>query len=75
MEGSFGGERGQVLMWWHDDESRDVMHMSFYKWVQTVVIAMERSVLPYNAVGGYDEYEAVLREVNPGYPKMGSAGE
>ena len=42
--GSFGGSLGQVLMFNHDWENRDIEYPSFRAWLATVVVALEEDV-------------------------------
>ena len=55
VEGSFGGERGQVLRFWHDWEDRSIVAPSIQSWLEHFVIALETGVLRWN-----EEEEMVL---------------
>lgn len=69
MAGMFGGKPGQILYYWHDDNSREIIHESFYKWLETVVLAMEKDLMYYcQPNADYDDYLEFLELNNPGYP-------
>lgn len=77
MAGSFGGVKGQVLEFNHDYESREIHHASFAKWLESVVRGFEEGMLEYDDEGMQpvdEEYDALLAELNPGYPVSAWAG-
>ena len=69
LAGSFNGEIGQIIEFWHASADRDITHQSFYKWLETLVLAMESGVLPYDDNDDYyDEFKVLEAKNNPGYP-------
>lgn len=72
LVGSFGGQPGQVLRFWHDDKERSIVHRSFDAWLQTFVEALEEAMLTTD--GGYvcvpddEAYVAFVAARNAGYP-------
>jgi cell wall assembly regulator SMI1 len=78
LAGSFNGKVGQILIFYHDWELRKIFHESFYKWLETVVIALEGNFLPYGDSPtyntDYDKYEEFLKKNNLGYPIKTEAG-
>ena len=72
MEGSFGGKKGQILSIWTDDIHRDIFHESFFMWLETVIIALERGLFRGDEddtrLQEYETYSELEREINPGYP-------
>ena len=72
LEGSFTEVKGQILLFLNDDAIREVFHSSFYKWLETVVIALERGLFRGDEddtrLQEYETYSELEREINPGYP-------
>lgn len=67
-KGFLNGKPGQVIDYWHDEYSRDIIHESFYKWLETVVLAMESGTIYYGQDGEYSDYLDFRARINPGYP-------
>jgi cell wall assembly regulator SMI1 len=78
MEGSFGGQVGQVLEFNHDYEARDIQFPSFAKWLETTVEAFEAGLFEYGDYGmepvDDEQYQAVRKRISPGYPVKQKAG-
>jgi cell wall assembly regulator SMI1 len=75
--GSFGGIKGQVIVWNHDYESRPIEHIDFHHWLQTLVEGLERGYLVHDDGYGMqptEEFDAMYAEINPGYPIDNDAG-
>jgi cell wall assembly regulator SMI1 len=74
--GSFGGVKGQILVWNHDYESRPIEYADFDHWLQTVVEACEQGYLEDGDYGmePTEEFDALYARINPGYPKENKAG-
>jgi cell wall assembly regulator SMI1 len=75
--GSFGGVPGQVLMFNHDWENRDIEYPSFHAWLATVVEALEAGMFEYGEYGMQpvdDAWDALCAVRNPGYPIEHDAG-
>lgn len=72
IEGSFGGKKGQIISMWSDDTPRTIIHPNFYKWLETVVLALEKGFFTGDEsdkhLDSYDNYLELLKENNPGYP-------
>jgi cell wall assembly regulator SMI1 len=69
--GHFSGKAGQILYYWHDDNSRKVTHENFDKWLETIVLAMEKGIVYYCQEDmDNEEYNDFVVENNPGYPLM-----
>jgi cell wall assembly regulator SMI1 len=70
-EGSFGGKRGQILWFIHDDDHHTILHESMTKWIETVVTLLENP--SFTDEEGIDPeaygFLAAEKQVNPGYPK------
>jgi cell wall assembly regulator SMI1 len=77
LAGSFGGTKGQIIVWNHDYEARPVEHVDFEHWLQTLVEALERGYLvdddPYG-MQPTEEFDDLYKEINPGYPIDNEAG-
>lgn len=77
------GDRGQLIVVWHDDATREVTYRDLDAWLETYVTALEAGVLhkmsDEDAIGasersgeegpGYARWVAYHAEHNPGYPK------
>ena len=78
LAGSFNGKVGQILVFYHDWELRTIFHESFYKWLETVIIALEGNFLPHYDSPTYrtdmGKYEEFLEKNNPNYPIETEAG-
>ena len=76
--GSFGGQPGQVLKFWHDDKERPIAYPSFDAWLRTFVEALEEAMLVTDdrfVVPLHDDsYAAFVAARNPGYPIPAEAG-
>lgn len=70
LVGSFGGKPNQIITYWHDSDVREILHESFYKWLETVVKACAIGLYTDDEWYGfdYDKYEAFAKENNPGHP-------
>lgn len=72
MAGSFDGIKGQILYVDGEDTPRIIMHSSIAKWLETVVIALESGIITgdedVETVVSIEEYQELLKELNPGYP-------
>jgi cell wall assembly regulator SMI1 len=72
LVGSFGGQPGQILKFWHDDKERTIVHRSFDAWLQTFVEALEEAMLTtddrYVCALDDEAYVAFVTAHNPGYP-------
>ena len=71
--GVYDNKPGQVVSFWSDEIGSDaIMHPSFYKWLETTVLALEQSLfVGYKgdtSLEDYDAYYALVQENNPGYP-------
>jgi cell wall assembly regulator SMI1 len=78
LNGSFGGQPGQILKFWHDDKERPIVHSSFDAWLQTFVAALEADMLTtddrFVRPVDDDAYDAFVAARNPGYPIAVEAG-
>jgi cell wall assembly regulator SMI1 len=74
--GSFGGTKGQIIVWNHDYEARPIEHADFQHWLQTIVEALEHGYLEDGDYGmePTEEFDALYKEINPGYPIDNKAG-
>lgn len=76
--GHFDGAKGQILEFNHDYESREINYASFGKWLETTVQGLEQGLLEYNEEDGVqavdERFDALLAELNPGYPISKWAG-
>ena len=75
--GSFGGKKGQIIVWNHDYEARPVEHVDFDHWLQTLVEALEKGFLVDDDPYGWqptEEFDALYAEINLGYPIENEAG-
>jgi cell wall assembly regulator SMI1 len=74
--GSFGGTKGQIIVWNHDYEARPIEHVDFHHWLQTIVEALEHDYLEDGDYGmePTEEFDALYKEINPGYPIDNDAG-
>lgn len=72
LVGSFGGQPGQVLKFWHDDKERPIVYPSFEAWLNTFVEALEEAQLTtddrYVCALRDESYDAFVASRNPGYP-------
>jgi cell wall assembly regulator SMI1 len=71
--GSFGGTKGQIIVWNHDYESRPIEYADFHHWLQTIVEALEHGYLNSDMRPTRD-FDAFYKEINPGYPIDNDAG-
>jgi len=69
MQGSFEGKVGQVD---GDEPQRNIMHENFAKWLETIVVALERRLFTGDEGSGrfiwLNNYIQLLYEINPDYP-------
>jgi cell wall assembly regulator SMI1 len=74
LAGSFGGVKGQILEFLHDDFPINVHYESFQKWVETLVETLEHNLVSYDKYGlntiVNEEYAKLFNKINPGYPKF-----
>jgi cell wall assembly regulator SMI1 len=73
LQGVFDGKPNQIVSFWSDALGGDlIMHESFYKWLETVVMALEKGFFTEDeddrSLADYDNYYKLLSENNPGYP-------
>lgn len=88
LAGSFGGQPGQVIEFWHNDPDRHIYFDSFSKWLETIVLAIERGY--QNHSGNYRRedaeafklveeddriFEQAYADINPGFPLIHTADE
>ena len=71
--GVYDNKPGQIVSYWNDAIGCDeIIHPSFYKWLETVVIALERGLFTGDEddsrLQEYESYDTLIRENNPGYP-------
>jgi cell wall assembly regulator SMI1 len=75
LAGSFDGVQGQIIQFWHDDEYREILCRSFYKWLETIVVAYEsRKSWLSGEDDKYDTFKEFWKERNSGYPIEHEAG-
>lgn len=68
--GHFNGTLGQILYYWHDDNSREIIHESFAKCLETIVLSMQNGTYYYRQENSdYSDYLGFSEQNNPGYPK------
>lgn len=72
LDGSFGGQKGQVLEFWHADTDRDIVAPSFDAWLESFVASLEAGLWAeedgdFQPVDD-DELDAFLAKKLPGYP-------
>lgn len=72
LAGLYNGKKGQIISW--GETYTEILHESFYKWLETVVIAFEKNMFVENEDEELQSekgvYESFLSENNPGYPKF-----
>lgn len=68
LEGTFTGQKGQLLEFWHDDYGRDVLYPSFEDYLETLVKYFESEVWQKDEKYWIVEKDYITRH-NPGYPK------
>lgn len=68
LEGTFTGQKGQLLEFWHDDYDRDVLYPSFEDYLETLVRCFEQEVWQKDEEFWGVEKDYITRH-NPGYPK------
>jgi cell wall assembly regulator SMI1 len=69
--GSFSGEKGQLLEFWHTDHDRTVLAPSFDGFLTAYVDSLEAGVWTYDDENGLDDggmFEPFLAARFPGYP-------
>ena len=73
MAGSFGGQPGQILEFWHDEDDRTIAYPNIEAWLRCFVEGLEANMyrdedgdLP---VKDDDAWDALCAKVCPGYPK------
>ena len=71
--GVYDNKPGQVVSCWSDEIGSDaIMHPSFYKWLETTVLALEQGLFTGyrddTSLEDYDAYYSLVEENNPGYP-------
>lgn len=78
LDGAFGGQPGQVLRFYHDDERRDIEYPSFAAWLTTTVTAFEQDLFELDQYGMQPSDSAAMRalqrRLSPGYPIKKKAG-
>lgn len=72
FEGSFGGKPGQIIEFWHDWDSRDILCPDFYKWLEELVLYFERGL--YSEEDSDLELWDYMAANIPGYPINNSVG-
>jgi len=78
MGGAFAGTEGQIINFWHDWESRNIVYPSLEKWLETFVPSLEAGL--WQEEGGdlhpidVDEWKTFSGKMNPGYPIKANAG-
>jgi cell wall assembly regulator SMI1 len=72
FEGCFGGKPGQVIEFWHDDDTRTVAYPSVEAWLSCFVEALEAGMFADEDGDLHptddDAFEALVSERCPGYP-------
>lgn len=69
--GSFSGEPGQILEFWHNDHERDIITPSFDAYLTAYVDSLDAGVWTYTEADGFDDnsgFEDFIRQRNPGHP-------
>lgn len=67
--GCFGGQAGQLVEFWHDDDDRAVAFPSFEAWLSTLVEGLELGLFEDDGTEvDYDLVRRFERARNPGYP-------
>jgi cell wall assembly regulator SMI1 len=64
-------ENGQISLEWTDSLNRSVYHSSFYKWLETVVLALEQGIFTgeeEDSISFMGNYTDLVRANNSGYP-------
>ena len=69
LVGSFGGPKGQILTFYHDDEDRTIRAPDFDAWFETVVEGLSQGLIALNdGEWSYDEFDTFAEARLPGYP-------
>jgi cell wall assembly regulator SMI1 len=77
LEGTFTGNRGQVLMFNHDWEDRSIVFPSFDAWLAAFVVSLEAGMWeagPFGVQPDEHAYKAMVNDWHPGYPVHAQAG-
>jgi cell wall assembly regulator SMI1 len=78
FEGSFSGTPGQVVLFYHDSECRNIVAPSLEKWLEPFVIGVEQGFwepdgLSFESVDS-EQVFALRTRFAPGYPRERAAG-
>ena len=76
--GSFSGEPGQVVEFWHTDHDRKVLAPSFDGWLTAIVESLEAGRWRVDSDEGITDdhsFGEVLAEKFPGFPKLAIDGD
>lgn len=75
LKGSFSGEAGQILTFWHDWEARNILFPSFGDFLaSTLTIFKTIGHVKFDTLKAQTEFWNLHKELQPGYPKEHQAG-
>ncbi len=79
MDGTFTGQKGQIIEFWHDWEDRSIQYANLENWLETFVTSLEKN-LWMDDDGDFplvdeDAWETYYTTHNPGYPIENAAGD
>ena len=79
LAGAFGGPKGQVIEFWHDDAERTVRYPSIEAWLEVLVDLLEDGSYIQDTGGCFTAPEESVKNASlrvcPGYPKRHAATE
>lgn len=75
LAGSFGGKPGQVIEFWHNDADRNIYFTSFFKWLETIILAIEQGYQNNETEADARIFEQAYMNINPGFPLRHTADE
>lgn len=74
LTGSFEGQPGQMLIFWHDYEAREIFFPSFADFLRTALALFENMGYDVQKGEKYGRSREMIAQMNPGYPKRHEAG-
>lgn len=74
LTGSFNGQPGQIISFWHDRDQRKILFPSFNQFLSTIVVFLEDIGFKSDDEKNTDQFWRIVTKLNPEYPKKFKAG-